>query len=270
MKHLTTLLLLIIALKSNSQETGDSTKEKSRPAFKLGVFYNSYLHYYGRTDSLQSGGLFPIAEFWFDRHFYITAAPVFVTSQGSSLKYAGTVAMAGYRFGKENKSSWNFYLVKPVYKDNSQLVQSALKMQIAGTGTWLNKFLNITAGGDIKLSDKMDFGALAGVDHVFRHQLKGSSVVVIDPTFHINAGTQQFSKTYYKESSFLLFPGMQQEITEKVRRFEILSYEVSVPMVFAKGKMQFIVSPSYVIPKNLLGEKGENKFYGLVGAKLTL
>jgi hypothetical protein len=270
MKKFSSLLILFAALHAKCQETTDSAKVNSGSGFKIGIFYNSYLHYYGRVDSLESAGVFPVAEYWFDKHFYISAAPVFTTGNGRSMEYAGTVAMAGYRFGKENRSSWNFFLVKPIYKDNSQLVQSALKAQLGASGTWLNKILNLTAGGDIKLSDQLDLGAQAGIDHIFRFQLKGPSVLVIDPTFQVNAGTQQFSKTYFKESSFLFFPGMQQEITEKINRFDILSYEMSVPIIFAKGRIQFIVSPSYVIPKNLIGERGANKFYGLAGAKITI
>jgi hypothetical protein len=119
----------------------------------------------------------------------------------------------------------------------------------------------------VKLSDQLDFGAQAGVDHLIRKQFKNSSVLVIDPSIYIHAGTQRFTKTYYKESSFLFFPGVQQEVTEKVSKFNILSYEMSIPVIFAKGRFQFIFTPSYVVPQNLVAEKGENKFYGVAGAK---
>jgi hypothetical protein len=263
------LLALILTLGSRSVAQKKDSTAGSGTEFKLGMFYSSYLHYYGRSDSLESSGLFPVAELWLDKKFYLTATPVFVLGKNRSTEYAGSVLMAGYRFGKENRSSWNFYAMKPIYKESSQLVQSALQWQFAGSGTWLNRILNVTGGLDVKVSDKVDYGAQAGLDHVFRYQMKGPSVLVIDPSVYVHAGTRQFSRTYYKESGFLFFPGGQQEVTEQVTRFDILSYEMSVPIVFAKGKMQLILSPSYVIPQNLAGERGKNKFYGLAGAKFS-
>ena len=255
-----------------------SDSAKNRAQFKFGVYYNSHLNYYGRTDSLHSSGVFPLAELWFGKGFYINAAPVFVNNKVSSFEYAGTVATAGYRFNKNDKFGGNIFFVKPIYPDNSQLVQSALKAQFSSNFTLMNKFINITAGADLKLSDNLDYGATAGLDHIFRFEPGKNFVLVLDPSVYINGGTQQFSKTYYKKNSFLLFPGVEQQVTESVNRFSILSYEVSMPIVLAKGKFQLIANPAYVIPQNLvvvegrpdLSENGQNMFYITLGAKITL
>ncbi|MES1198335.1 MAG: hypothetical protein ABUL41_03565 [Chitinophagaceae bacterium] len=254
----------------------DSTKEDDKPQFKLGVYYNSNLNYYGRTDSLRSQGFFPLAELWFNKNFYINAAPIFVHNSVTSFDYAGTVASAGFRFNSNNKFAGNIYFVKPLYKDKSQLVQSALKGQFATTVTWLNKVLNLTAGADVKFSEQTDYGATAGLDHIFRYELPGSSVLVVDPSANLYAGTQQFTKSYYKQSSFLFFPGTEQTITEEVNNFNILSYEFSVPVIYAKEKWQLLFTPSYVIPQNLivvagrpdLSERGKKMFYATIGGKI--
>ena len=96
----THLLFLVAALSAATciQAQTDSAAAKSKTEFKLGVYYNSNLNYYGRTDSLRSSGFFPMAELWFGKGFYINAAPVFVNNAVSSFEYAGTVATAGYRF----------------------------------------------------------------------------------------------------------------------------------------------------------------------------
>jgi hypothetical protein len=268
---LTFLLSIIVSAQPDSLTRG------SRPQFKLGVYYNSGLNYYGRTDSLRSSGLFPVAEYWVNKNFYITAAPVFVINSAAGFEYAGSVATAGVRFSKDNVYSSNIYFVKPIYKNNSQLVQSALKAQAAATYTWLNKVINLTAGADIKLSDKLDYGATGGLDHIFRVELPGQSVLVIDPSGYVNAGTQQFTKTSYQKSGFLWFPGVQQEIRQQVSNFNILSYEFSIPVVFAKGKCQLILNPAYVLPQNLvtvpdrpdLSERGRAMFYATLGTKFT-
>jgi hypothetical protein len=266
------LLLLPFMIKAQS----DSTKEDDKPQFKIGVYYNSNLNYYGRIDSLRSSGFFPLAELWFNKSFYINAAPLFIHNSVTSFDYAGTVASAGYRFTSNNKFAGNIYFVKPFYKDNSQLVQSALKGQLTATFTFLNKFINITGGADVKFSDKTDYGATAGVDHIFHFELPGTSVLVIDPSANLYAGTQQFTKSYYKQNSFLFFPGVEQMVTEKVSNFNILSYEFSVPVIYAKEKWQLLFTPAYVIPQNLitvanrpdLSERGKRLFYATIGGKI--
>ncbi len=270
-------ILLISPVLLAQTPAADSVKEK-KLVFKLGSFYTSRLHYYGRTDSLRSSGFFPMAEIWIDKKFYITAAPVFIMNNADGFAYAGTVTTAGVQFSKEKKYMATIFLVKPIYQDNSQLVQSALKWQGAATHTFLNKVANITLGGDVKFSDNVDYGASAGLDHLFRKDMKDGSLFALRPSATLNAGTQQFTKTSYKRSGFLFFPGTEQEITTEVKKFAVLSYEFSAPLIFIKDKLTLVVSPSYVIPQNLLNvhgrpdlsERGQEMFYVVAGAKLTL
>jgi hypothetical protein len=269
------LLLMLVSYVSKGQsQTAD---EKVKTEFKISANYNTGLNYYGRVDSLRSSGFFPMAELWFKESFYINAAPVFVNNSVESFQYAGTVTSAGYQFNAKNKLLGNIYVVKPFYQESTDLVQSALKAQTGFTLTWLNKIINVTGGGDIKFSDKTDYGVTAGLDHIIRYQLNDKTVLVIDPSAFINAGTQQFTKSYLKKTSgFLFFPGSEQMVTESAQKFNILSYEFSAPMVLAINKFQLLFTPAYVIPQNLLAvegrpdlsEIGEKMFYATVGAKM--
>ena len=281
MKNYKLLLIVLVSMVNAAeimaQADSTTTPVRQKPAFKLGAYYNSELNYYGRTDSLHSAGFFPMAECWFNNKVYVTAAPVFVINKLQHFDYAGTVATLGIRIYKEKKYSTNIYLVKPFYEQTSALVQSALKAQLAGTFTWLNKIINVTAGADGKLSDRVDYGATAGLDHIFKYKLAEKTVLVLDPSAYVNAGTQQFTKTSYKRNNFLFLPGTQEQVTEQVNKFNILSYEFSMPVVLAKGKFQFIANPAYVLPQNLitvagqpgLSEQGEDMFYITVGTKFN-
>lgn len=248
---------------------------KQKPKFKLGINYNSGLNYYGRTDSLKSTGVFPLAELWLSKDFYINAAPVFVNNAVQSMEYSGTVTSIGYLHVTDKWIS-NLYFLKPFYKQSSQLVQSALKAQTGASFSRLTKVINLTLGGDMKFSDKIDFGATAGLDHIIRKELKNGSVLVIDPSAYAYAGTQNFTNTYYKKRpGNILFPGTTEEINQSVTKFNVLAYEFSVPLVYAKGKWMALVTPSYILPQNLvtvagrpdLSEKGENTFYASAGIK---
>jgi hypothetical protein len=278
MKKVFILIIINICFYHCLKAQTDST-EKSKMKLKLSVNFNSSLNYYGRTDSLKSSGFFPLAELWFGENFYINAAPVFVNNSSTSFDYAGTVATAGYQFlSKEKNWFGNFYIVKPFYESNSQLVQSALKAQTAFSLTNLNKLVNITGGADMKVSDKVDFGVTAGLDHIFRKQFANNSVLVIDPSAYLFVGTQQFTNTYYKQNSFLLVPGAGQRVSENVKNFNVLSYEFSTPVIYAKEKFQLLITPAYVIPQNLitvegrpdLSERGKEMFYATIGVKLIL
>ena len=245
--------------------------------FKLGTYYNSNLNYYGRTDSLRSSGIFPMAELWFNNKFYINAAPVFTHNSMTGFQYAGAVATAGYIYNN-GKSAGHIYFVKPIYKDNSQVVQSALKAQAAANFSWLNKIINITGGADVKFSGNTDYGATAGVDHIFRKELRANTILIIDPSVYLYAGTQQLTRTYYEKSnSAPLFPGPDRLVTEQIKKFNILSYEFSVPVIYSRGKWMLLATPAYVIPQNLikvenrpdLSERGKKMFYITAGGKIN-
>ncbi len=277
MKQFTFVIALIFFISSFVQAQNEDSTQSTTAQFKISFNYNSGLNYYGRTDSLKSTGIFPLAELWITQNFYVNAAPIFVNNKVQSFEYAGTVATAGYQQLSE-KWLTNLYVLKPFYKEDSKLVQSALEAQTGLTVSRLNKILNITVGADAKFSDKTDFGATAGFDHIIRIQNKNNSVLVFDPSFYASAGTQNFSNTYTKKkNNGLILPGNDQQITESKTEFNILSYEISMPVIYAKGKWMFIITPSYILPQNLvvvpsrpdLSETGENMFYTTAGIKYS-
>ncbi|HET9744283.1 MAG TPA: hypothetical protein VFP97_01140 [Chitinophagaceae bacterium] len=276
MRHTGLVLLIMLSVCMANAQTDSAAGTKT--GFKISVNYNTGLNYYGRVDSLRSSGFFPLAELWFNERFYINAAPVFVNNSMASFEYAGTITSAGYQFNANDKVLGNMYVIKPFYQQSAALVQSALKAQAGMTITLLNKGLNVTGGGDVKFSDKTDFGLTAGLDHIFRQQLNDKAVLVIDPSFYINAGTQQFTRSYLKRTSgFIFFPGNEQVVTESAQKFNILSYEFSAPVIVASGNFQLLFTPSYVLPQNLivvegrpdLSERGQNLFYATFGAKMS-
>jgi len=278
MKQRKRFLAVLFSLFLLQTARAQSDTARTKPQFKLSVNYNTGLNYFGRTDSLKSSGVFPLAELWITPKLYVNAAPVFVNNTLQQFDYAGAVATLGYQ-NVGTKWISGVYLTKPFYKESSELVQSALKAQAGANFTYRNKVLNVNAGGDLKFSDKLDYGATAGLDHVVRIENKNNSVIVLDPSVYTYAGTQNFQRTYYKNknSGFLLFPRNNQQVTEDVSRFSILAYEVTMPVIYAKGKVMLIATPSYILPQNLvsvpnrpdLSERGENMFYATLTAKYT-
>ncbi len=285
MKFLWMLTISFCAAISLQAQKNDSTYVSSfvnaddvKTEFIIGVTYNSSLNYYGRTDSLASSGLYPFIGVNFKNGLYFNTSFVFIKNK-ISRAYAATIVESGYQF-KNEKEDWagNLFANAFFYQNNNNLVQSVLKGTSGINITNLNKIININFGGNVKLSDELDYSASAGLDHTCRISKIGKGIIVVDPSAYLYAGTQNFTKTYYQKQNILFLPAGEKQVTTNSKKFDILSYEFSMPVVYALGKMNIILIPSYVLPQNLivipgrtdLSEKGKDLFYGTASIKFTL
>lgn len=242
-------------------------------AFTASINYQNKLHYFGRTDSLQSSGLFPSVGYQHKSGLYANSNFIFFQNEVQPTTYAGAAVELGYRFPETKHFSGNLFFTKMIYQDKSTLVQSALKAQTGVNLTAQSKVVNFTAGADLKFSDQTDFGVTAGLDHLFIWTIPDSkSAFAFDPSVYLYAGTQNFQQTYQKGRNINGIPiGNPQTVTEQVKKFNILSYEISAPIVYVNGIFNASVTPAYVIPQNLLaGEKGGNMFYFTLSAGIRL
>ena len=279
-KHLMLLLfVLLFTLQSFAQTATDSSvaANKKKVEFKIGINYNSRLNYFGRTDSLKSSGIYPSAEINYDGWF-IKSDFIFINNRVINTQYTGSILSGGYNFSdSKEKFSGSIYLSKFFYQDNSTLVQSAIKEQAVANFSFSNTIININIGGDAKFNKATDYGATAGLDHLQRFELKdGKTIIVLDPSVYAYAGTQNFTQTYYQQKKILFLPAGEEQVTQDSKKFNLLAYEVSFPVVLATGKFIFSLTPSYILPQNLvqapghpeLSETGKNLFYLTAGATI--
>jgi hypothetical protein len=263
------LLPFVTTAQTDSLPTQPTVKKN---VFTASINYQDKLNYFGRTDSLQSSGLFPSLGFELKNGLYAKGNFIFVQNDAISTTYTGTTIEAGYNFKEKKHFSGNIFYTHFLYKDNSQLVQSALKAQTGINATYKNKIINLIGGADVKFSDKADIGTTLGLDHLFIIKGKNKTAIAFNPAAYVYAGTQQFSNTYIKNNTVggITLPS-QQQVTESVVNFSILSYDFSMPVVLVFGKFNAYVSPAYTIPQNLIaGEKGANLFYVTTGLGVRL
>ena len=235
------------------------------------VSYQSKLHYFGRTDSLQSAGFFPAIGLESKHGLYANSSFIFVNNSSSSFNYTGTIIEGGYKFPENKNFSGNIFYSQFLYKDNSQLVQSAIKSQTGINLVYNNKIVNVNGGADAKFSNRTDVGVTAGLDHLFIYLFPNTKkAIAINPSAYAYAGTQNFTNTYYKRQQVLgIETGPVRQVTEEVNRFKVLAYEFSMPVVFVAGKFNASFTGSYVLPQNLIAvanrpdltERGRNMFY---------
>ncbi len=274
--HCMYAVLFFLPVLGMTQENNSKGSQKNE--LSASVNYQSALHYFGRTDSLQSSGLFPSLGFQSRTGLYAQGNFIFVHNNSQPTTYTGTTVEAGYRFPETDHFSGNVFYTQFLYKDKSTLVQSALKSQTGINLNYLNKIININSGVDLKFSNQTDLGATLGLDHLFliptgvEHQ-----AFAINPSVYAYAGTQNFSNTYLEKKNILGVPFTQQT-TSQVTQFNILSYEFSMPLVFVSGKFNASITPSYTLPQNLvtvagrpdLSERGKPLFYVTVGVGVKL
>lgn len=260
--------ILLISLSCPAQK--DSTKKNE---FGVGINFQTRLHYFGRTDSLQSSGLIPNISYQLKNGLYVQGNIIFTQNKETSITYAGTTVEGGYRFKPSEHFSGNLFYMQVLYRDNSTLPQSALKGQTGVNAAYTTPVITVNGGADLKFSKgQTDIGATLGADHIFIvHKPDSRTAFAIDPSLYLYAGTQRFTKSYIEQKKFLGIPVSQTAHTATYDRFHILAYEASVPLVVVAGKFFATAIPAYVLPQNLSdGENGKNLFYLTLGAGLKL
>ena len=217
-----------------------------------GTVFAPRLHYYGRTDNQKSSAHLPTMLVQFDSvGLYASGTAVLLSNNTQQLDYAGTVTEVGLRFGKLKGFAGNIYGNKFFY-NTTQLPQSALKEQAGLNVNYLSKIINITTGGSAAFSDnRTDFFTTAGLNRNFK-KIKGKSVFVITPTAIINAGSQNFTSAYYKQNTIAGVPVNNTLVMESSRRFNILSYEFSSPVIWAYKNLFLIATPTVVLPQSVI------------------
>ncbi|MBO9618367.1 MAG: hypothetical protein J7539_04955 [Niabella sp.] len=268
-KILTLIFAMILLAPAFCFGQQDSTKKNE---LNIGVNYQTRLHYFGRTDSLQSSGLVPNIKFQLKNGLYVQSNFIFIRNKTAPTAYAGTTIEGGYRFKASKHFNGNIFYTQILYRDNSLLPQSALKAQTGVNATYATA-VNINAGGDLKFSSgQTDIGATLGLDHIFViHKAASPFAFAVAPSFYTYAGTQKFTKSYIEQRTFLGFPVSTQQTTQSYNQFHILAYEASVPLVAVVRKFYATIIPSFVMPQNLLeGETGKNMFYMTLGLGVKL
>lgn len=271
-KLITTLIFSLIVFAATAQ---DSSQKK--PVFSATAAYQSYVHFLGRSDSISTGAALPIISYQLKNGLYAQAAAVFIHNAVLPFQIAGGSIEAGYRFPETDHFSGNIFLSKFIYKDQSTLPQSVLQYQTGINTTIKTRPININLGGDLKFSNQTDIGLTGGLDHLFIVPVKKgeAKAVAFNPTYTAYAGTQRFIQQYEeKQQNVAGIPvGNSQMSEEQVNRISLLAHEFTMPVVLVIGKFNAFISPSYVVPVNVLnsnGEYGRNKFYITAGIGVRL
>jgi hypothetical protein len=258
---LSCLMAILFSSVTVAQKTTPKTDtvKQTSVTFLLGPTYAPLLNYYGRTDSLKSSALLPTIDIEFDSlRLYVSATSIFINDKPQILAYAGAIIEAGYRFGKKLKGFGGDVNASNFFYNTTQLPQSALKEGVGTNLYYLYKYINFSASANLGFSDKTDVFTSIGINRIFK-KVKRKNTYVAAPAFVANMGTQNYTTSANNPS---ILPGIipsQQEL-QNSSRFSLLDYELSMPLIYARNHVYVIVTPSYIVPENVVTVPGHPAF----------
>lgn len=224
--------------------------KEEKSYFKFQTSYLTNAVWAGRKDTAALPYLTPSIEYNHKSGFYIGASISYLANNNSRIDLWSLDA--GYSFDIIKKLNASFYINKPFYNSNSRNVQSDVSFYTGGTLTFENNILNVSATGNVMFGSESDFNLILSLDHQFNWSGKGDVNWTIAPVLNTYLG----SVGYYQNYRFKRvnprnnLPQTLNVTISSPNKFQILSYEFSLPTYFDKTKWGIFLNPTFAIPVN--------------------
>lgn len=218
--------------------------------FKIQTSYITNAVYGGRKDSLALPYFTPSLEYNHKSGAYIGAS--FGLLPNSNFKNDFLSIDAGYSFDTSHRFGGSIFANKLFYSDSSKNVQSNVKFTVGGILTYDATYINLSAIGSFMFGSKTDFSLVLSADHSFYLNNDTSNYSLsISPTLATYFGSTGFYQSY--KAGKTKRGGVPPNVTISVTapdKFQILSYEFSLPINYDKEKWGCFFTPTYAIAVN--------------------
>jgi hypothetical protein len=292
-------LILISALFCSLFSYGQNESETKKSYLKIGANYLSNAVYSGRKDSEVVSYVRPSLGYFHKSGFFVNGEISLLANSVDAGRLDEVALETGYNFSFKDKLDGGFYGAKYFYSNGSYAVASELQGNLGGYLTYNPGFVRIGGGADILFSTGADITVNANFSHPFEIGVLDNTCT-ISPTVQVNAGTQTFYRSYYKNRKFSFTSigvgnnhstgkghhinttsgGSTKVITfPSQNQFDVLDYELLVPVqyetkrcvLYANPVAAFPVNPvSYAIDGVMQTEKLSNSFYIEIGIYFKL
>jgi hypothetical protein len=264
-KKISILSLLIIAL-MGSVMAQDSTKVAKKSYFKGSISYLTNAVYGGRKDSLVNPYITPSIGYYNKSGFFVEGSLSYLAASGDS----GIDLFAlqtGYDFTFGDQLSGGIYGSKYFYATSSTAIRSESKGSVGGNLSYDPGFATFSGGLDLSFSKKADINVLGAISHPFYLGDTGNEWS-ITPTTSVNLGTQNYFEDYLvnrknkvgkrmaggnksgKKGGSSSTTTITTTKTKSSSSFNLLDYELSVPITYDSKKWGVYFTPTYAIPEN--------------------
>lgn len=250
------IVLFIVPIKSGAQEksTADSTVKYPMKEESYGLIstsYNNDIVFLGRKSSLKAPYITAQAGFYHKSGLFINGAVSYLASSAEKRIDLFTPTV-GYDFYWK-KFSTGISVAKYFYNNKSYTSKSALAGSLNVYADYNFDIVEVYVNSAAYFSNTTDFILGLGVSHTF--YTAGDNLKFI-PSVYLNAGTQNYYGNYSNNNRFgrhMLDGGSSGSIRTGMMGgsgFNVLDYELSIPVSYTLNKFQFSFIPVFAIPVN--------------------
>ena len=282
LKQITSLIFFSACMVS-STFAQDSSKNNKSSYFKLSTSYLTNSVYGGRKDSVTLPYITPSIGYYDKSGFFVKGSLAYLSATGNSRIDLFSLE-TGFDFTISDKLSGGIYASKYFYNNSSTSVRSEMKGGLGGNLDYDLGAITLSSGLDLSFSSQTDITASGAIAHGIYFGEKGNEWG-FTPTISVNFGTQNYYQDYIKNRKSKggsrgrggnSGGGGSTVVTSGSNKFNILDYELSIPITYDGNKWGLFFTPTYAIPQNPLSiayssgsgyvtEKLENSFFAEFG-----
>jgi hypothetical protein len=248
--------------KQDTLKPDDKSKDASS-SFKFGVNYLSNNVFMGRTDTTRTPIILPQVKYTFKNGIYVSGVLDIIPNNKTKKLDGGDLA-AGYDFDITPDFTGGVSFTKLFYSSTSTQISAAIRSTINANLIYdFGNVVSASVSADYNIDKqgiKNDIFLNAGLSHDFIiiGVFGKTDFLLISPTAALNSGSQNFYDSYLVQRTFkraklnALETTLINQYTSQLSKFELLDYELSVPIEYKSGHFIFQLIPTYAIVENQL------------------
>jgi hypothetical protein len=224
-----------------------SSQKKSY--FKIQTSYLSNSVYGGRKDSLALPYFTPAIEYNHKSGFYAGAS--FGLLPNSNFNQDFLSIDAGFSFDTSHRFGASFFANKLFYSDSSKNVQSSVDLSVGTSLTYNASIVNFSSVITAMFGSKTDIALSFSADHSFSFESDTSKYSFsITPTISTFFGTTGNYQSRKSKRRIYGFPSGTTFTQVSPNKFQMLSYEFSLPIYYDQESWGVYFIPNYSIAVN--------------------
>ncbi|WP_143306622.1 hypothetical protein [Chitinophaga vietnamensis] len=249
---------------STSTQTDSTQTEKQKAVtFTLGAQYTNNASYYGQAAANKLPYIAAVASVQLRSGFYFTGTAIRLLNDSNHVVSA-SAAGAGFTFPIGKKLVADLSYSHTFYPAYSAFLQAANPDNAAASlkyKYWMTTGINV----DYAFGKQQDIFATFSTEKQIQlgSIAKNKDLITLTPAISVVAGTQHFYETYVREKRLkdsLLglpipiipgVPGTTETVTAEATRFDLLSYNLKVPLAY--NRAHYMVEVEYQL--SLLSDK---------------
>jgi hypothetical protein len=265
------------AFAGSLRDTTEKDTTKYPCYFKLSADYTSNNVFMARTPKTATPIISPEAKYAFSWGLYVSATADYLP-QNAKNNIDGGDATLGYDFDITDNLSGSASYTKLFYNVNSTQVGSSISSDFNASLDYdISDIITPSITGDYDINKQgINNDEFAGFslshDIIFEKLFGDKDLILISPTLGLNAGTQNFYDAYLTKKVLKSAKrtaaqnALIAKFEQNVNQFQLLDYELTVPVEYKAGHFIFQFTPEYAIAENKFKSAAVAKALGVSDA----